>query len=63
MNNLGKILKHIRVFNHYKQEELSKKLNVSRYYISEIEGGSRTPSQEILIKYAEFAEIPLSAII
>ena len=41
MNNLGKILKHIRVFNDLTQLELSKKLNISRSYISEIESGKK----------------------
>ncbi len=62
MNNLGKILKHIRVFNRYKQEELSKKLNISRSYISQLETGNTKPSQEVLNQYSEFGKIPISAI-
>jgi transcriptional regulator with XRE-family HTH domain len=52
MNNLGKILKHIRVFNDLTQLELSKKLNISRSYISEIESGKKIPTLEVLRDYS-----------
>jgi transcriptional regulator with XRE-family HTH domain len=62
MNNLGKILKHIRVFNDLTQLELSKKLNISRSYISEIESGKKIPTLEVLKDYSVNFKIALSAI-
>jgi len=63
MNNLNKILKHIRIFNHTTQLELAENLGMSRSYISEIESGKKTPSLEVLEKYSVAFKIPLSAII
>ena len=63
MNNLGRVLKHIRVFGHCTQYELATKLELNRSYISEMENGKKTPSQEVLTKYSEFADVPLSAIL
>ncbi len=60
---IGKILKHIRVFNHYKQRELAEKLNISRSYISTLETTHRFPSMEILRKYSDSFDISLSAIL
>ena len=63
MDNLGKILKHIRVFNYLKQVDLAKKLKISRSYISGIENNNKTPSMEILQNYSNSFNIPLSAIL
>lgn len=62
MNNLPKILKHIRTFNKLTQLELSEKLNISRSYISQIEKGIKNPTNETLQKYSEVFGIPLSVI-
>ncbi len=60
---LGKVLRHIRVFNNYSQTDLANKLKVSRSYMSEIESGIKVPTIEFLQKYSDFANIPLSNII
>ena len=60
--NLPKILKHIRTFNKLTQLELSKKLSISRSYISQIEKGIKKPTNETLQKYSEAFDIPLSVI-
>ncbi len=60
---LGSILKHIRIFNKQTQLELAKNLNISRSYISEIESNNKTPTIEILQKYSDVFNIPLSTII
>lgn len=60
--NLPKILKHIRTFNKLTQLELSKKLNISRSYISQMEKGIKNPTNETLQKYSEIFDIPLSVI-
>lgn len=63
MENLGRILKYFRTFGHRTQNDLAWELKISRSYISEIEKGEKLPSFEILQKYAEFFDIPISAII
>lgn len=63
MENLGKILKHIRVFNRLKQSELADKLDLTRSYISVIENNIKTPSVDTLKKYSASFDIPLSAIL
>lgn len=59
---LGSILKHIRIFNHKTQSELAENLGISRSYISEIESNSKTPTLEVLQKYSDVFDIPLSSI-
>jgi len=60
--NLPKILKQIRTFNKLTQLELSKKLDISRSYISQIEKGIKKPTNETLQKYSEAFDIPVSVI-
>ena len=62
MNNLGKILKHIRVFNHCTQEETAKKVNITRGHLSLIENGHKEPLIPVLESYSKSFDIPLSAI-
>ena len=59
---LGKILKHIRVFGHYTQSELAEKIDISSSYISEIETNKKIPTIDILQKYSNSFDIPISAI-
>ena len=61
--SLQRILKQIRLFNRITQAELSAKIVVSRCYISEIENGKKTPSLEILNKYSEAFDLPVSVIL
>ena len=63
MSDLGKVLKHIRIYNQESCLSLSKKLGVTQSYITHLEQGNKTPSQKTLNKYAEFAGVPVSAII
>ena len=62
MQNLGKILKHIRVFNGLSQGEIENKFNISHPYASRIETGKVMPTMEVLEKYSSEFKIPLSAI-
>ncbi len=61
-DNLGKILKHIRLFNKLTQLELSEQINLSRSYLSEIESGKKIPQISVLEDYARVFDIPLSHI-
>lgn len=59
---LGEALRLIRVFHDLKQNELARQLGVSQSHLSDIERGEKTPSQEIVAKYAETFELPVSSI-
>jgi transcriptional regulator with XRE-family HTH domain len=59
---INEALRLIRVFHDLKQFELAEKLKVSKSHISEIEKGHKTPSLDLMEKYAETFQIPMSAI-
>jgi len=61
-NNLGRILKHMRVFGKLTQQELSEHIDLSRSYLSGIESGKKTPHLDVLRAYARFFDIQLSHI-
>lgn len=56
-------LKNIRQFHNIKQSDLSVKLGISNSYLSEIEGGKKSPSLELLSKYSEIFDIPVSSLL
>jgi transcriptional regulator with XRE-family HTH domain len=60
---LSETLRLLRVFHDLKQIELAGRLEISKSYLSEIENGNRTPSMEILQRYADTFRIPLSSIL
>jgi len=60
---IGDVLKRLRVIYGYKASEMSKMLNISPSYLSEIENGKKQPSLEHLRKYAEIFGIKLSSLI
>lgn len=60
---LNKALKIIRTFHDVSQSEMSGRLGISNSYLSEIESGKKQPSIEILTRYSECFEIPLSSIL
>jgi len=60
---LGTALRCIRVFHDLKQGEAASKLGISRSYLSEIESGAKEPTLQILQRYAEVFEVPLSSIL
>lgn len=59
----GKALRLLRRSHDLKQQELATRLKVSRSYISELESGNRTPSYDLLERYAETFKIPVSSLI
>lgn len=59
---LHKALRIVRVFEGMTQVQASGKLGISQSYISEIERGDKTPTLEVINKYAEVFGIPASAI-
>lgn len=55
-------LRLIRVFHDLKQVELAEKLGVSKSHISEIEKGHKSPSLDLIQRYATEFKIPASSI-
>jgi transcriptional regulator with XRE-family HTH domain len=60
---LGKALKLIRSYYDLSQTELCSRLGISNSHLSEIESGKKQPSIELLRKYSDYFEIPLSSIL
>lgn len=60
---IARALRLIRAFHRLKQTELADKLEISNSYLSEIEGGVKSPSVELLGKYAELFRIPVSTLL
>jgi transcriptional regulator with XRE-family HTH domain len=59
---IGEALRLIRVFHDMKQTELAVRLGISQSYLSEIERGTRSPNNEIIEKYSQLFDIPVSSI-
>lgn len=60
---LAEALRLIRIFHDLKQHELAVRLGISKSYLSEIETGRKSPSVEIIEKYAKIFQIPASSIL
>lgn len=59
----GQALKLLRRYQGLNQSALAKKLGVSRSYISELESGNRTPSLDLLSRYADIFNVPISSLV
>ncbi len=55
-------LKTIRLYHRLSQAELAEQLGISRSYLNELERNKKYPSLEILSKYANRFDVPLSSI-
>jgi transcriptional regulator with XRE-family HTH domain len=53
----------LRVFHDKSQTDLAKELEISKSHLSEIEANKKAPSLELLQKYAEVFQVPLSSIL
>ena len=60
---LSEALRLIRVFHDLKQGALAERLGLSKSYVSEIEAGHKTPSLEVIEKYANMFDMPVSSIL
>lgn len=56
-------LRLVRVFHDMNQSALAERLGISKSYLSEIEGGKKSPTLELLEKYAETFNMPLSSLL
>ncbi|MET4897481.1 helix-turn-helix domain-containing protein [Sphingomonas sp. NCPPB 2930] len=55
-------LKTIRQYHRLSQADLADQINISRSYLNEIERNRKEPSLDVLRKYAERFEVPLSSL-
>ncbi|MCI2908891.1 helix-turn-helix domain-containing protein [Staphylococcus hominis] len=60
---IGEILKKIRQIYSINAKDLAQDLNISPSYLSEIENNKKTPSLNLIEKYAEMFDIKVSSII
>jgi len=60
---INKALKIIRQFHEYKQTDLAKELGISKSYLSEIESGKKPVTFEVLNKYSDIFDIPVSSLV
>ena len=60
---LSEALRLIRVFHDVKQNELAERLDISKSYLSEIERGKKSPSMDVIQKYASEFQMPVSSIL
>lgn len=60
---LNQALRLIRSYHDLSQTELAEELSVSNSHLSEIESGKKQPSLELLKKYSERFDVPLSSIL
>ena len=59
---INEALRLLRVFHDLKQFEMAKKLDISKSHISEIERGIKSPSLDLIERYASEFNIPISSI-
>lgn len=60
---INKALKLVRQYHNINQTQLASKLSISTSYISELESGKKEPSIEMLQRYAQHFNVPLSSLI
>ncbi|MBI3714132.1 MAG: helix-turn-helix transcriptional regulator [Burkholderiales bacterium] len=60
---LNEALRLIRAYHDISQTQLSTRLEISNSYLSEIESGKKQPSIELLKKYSECFDVPVSSLL
>lgn len=60
---IARALKLTRQYHKLNQTELANKLSISTSYLSELESGKKEPSLDILQKYADCFNVPLSSLV
>ena len=60
---INRALKAIRQYHQLSQVDLAKHLSISPSYLSEIEGGKKEPSLDLLHRYADYFKVPLSSLV
>lgn len=62
LTNLNEALRRLRTCHCKTQKQLAQALGISKSYLSEIESGKKTPTLELLNRYAGIFKIPASSI-
>lgn len=57
-NNIGEILRLLRISFDLSISDLSEKIDISKSYITEIEKGDKTPSEKIIKNYSTGLGVP-----
>jgi transcriptional regulator with XRE-family HTH domain len=60
---LNEALRLMRAYHDISQTQLCSELGVSNSYLSEIESGKKSPSLELLKKYGERFDVPVSSLL
>lgn len=60
---LNEALRLVRAYHDISQTQLSSELGISNSYLSEIESGKKSPSLDLLKKYSERFDVPVSSLI
>lgn len=60
---LSEALRLIRAFHDVSQSELASELGMSNSYLSELESGKKQPTLELLNKYSDRFDVPLSSLL
>lgn len=60
---LSEALRLIRAYHDISQTQLCSELGISNSYLSEIESGKKSPSLDLLKKYSEYFDVPVSSLI
>jgi transcriptional regulator with XRE-family HTH domain len=60
---INRALKIIRQFHDLKQVELAEKLDISKSHLSEIESGKKPTSLDLLQRYSDIFDIPVSSLV
>ncbi len=60
---IARALKLVRQYHKLNQTELASRLSISTSYLSELESGKKEPSLDILQKYADCFNFPLSSLV
>lgn len=59
---INRVLKLIRQYHRLNQTELAHRLSISKSFLSQIESGKKTPTLELIDRYANEFRIPASTL-
>jgi transcriptional regulator with XRE-family HTH domain len=60
---IGEAVRLLRIYHDMSQTALSSALKLSNSYVSELESGKKQPTLEVLEKYADYFQIPVSSLL
>lgn len=63
MKHLPETLRALRQYHRLKQKDLALKLGLSANFVSEMETGTKSPTVDVLKKYEEAFDFPVSSIL